>query len=400
MNLLFWALAVSQAAQGAPVTESDAISRALKKPALESLLQGREDLARADVTAVGLWPNPEVAYDREQIFGDQAAAEEAMTVTQRLTLLGRRKMKTQAREYRVKATRLQNSVQRAGVVAETKRHFYQVIYRQGRVTAVDRLKTKLKDALEVVRQREKAGEASRYDRRRLERELRIAHAEFKTETIERESAWMALLALAPGLNQSSTWPRLSGGLLPADSAVPSAEMIDRRPNIRALEALTNAARRERDAAERNWIPDFGITGGWRSQSDTRTRDHGFSAGLSLSIPLFDRGQGEHARAQARVGILSSQQQLETALRERVVEKLRYRSTEFYRAAQAFRAEDVNSSEELSQIAEAAYKGGELGLLELLDAHRGAAADELLHLKMQHTARIARIELDGAMGVLP
>ena len=66
----------------------------------------------------------------------------------------------------------------------------------------------------------------------------------------------------------------------------------------------------------------------------------------------------------------------------------------------FQLENLKSSEQLSQVAEAAYKGGELGLLALLDAHRTAVADELLLLKMKYKARVSRIELDVAMGVSP
>ena len=49
------------------------------------------------------------------------------------------------------------------------------------------------------------------------------------------------------------------------------------------------------------------------------------------------------------------------------------------------------------IADAAYRGGELGILELLDAFRGAVDDELQGLELALLARRARIELERAAG---
>lgn len=56
-----------------------------------------------------------------------------------------------------------------------------------------------------------------------------------------------------------------------------------------------------------------------------------------------------------------------------------------------------SAAELVRTAEAAYAGGELGILELLDAYRGALDAELQALELEWGARRARIEVDRALG---
>ena len=52
---------------------------------------------------------------------------------------------------------------------------------------------------------------------------------------------------------------------------------------------------------------------------------------------------------------------------------------------------------LIEIAEVAYRGGELGVLELLDAYRGAYEAELQALEMASSARQARVELNRMTG---
>lgn len=67
------------------------------------------------------------------------------------------------------------------------------------------------------------------------------------------------------------------------------------------------------------------------------------------------------------------------------------------AAITFREQTTSASRDLVRIANAGYAGGELGLLELLDAYRGSAEDALSALDMELAARRARVELDALRG---
>jgi cobalt-zinc-cadmium efflux system outer membrane protein len=73
------------------------------------------------------------------------------------------------------------------------------------------------------------------------------------------------------------------------------------------------------------------------------------------------------------------------------------ANELRRAALSFRKEAISGSGQLSRIAEAAYRGGESTLLELLDAYRNELEAETTTLELELAARLTRIELDLISG---
>jgi cobalt-zinc-cadmium efflux system outer membrane protein len=67
------------------------------------------------------------------------------------------------------------------------------------------------------------------------------------------------------------------------------------------------------------------------------------------------------------------------------------------AARSFRRDAVGTSEDLARTAEAAYRAGEVGVLELLDAWRSVLDASVQVLELEVAARRARIELDRTVG---
>jgi outer membrane protein TolC len=94
---------------------------------------------------------------------------------------------------------------------------------------------------------------------------------------------------------------------------------------------------------------------------------------------------------------------ERAARERLALEQKIR-TEVARAAdtlarrQAVLAEDSSSAgDDLMAIAEVAYREGEIGILELLDAARSAARARSRSIDVQFDVRLAELALESAVG---
>ena len=129
----------------------------------------------------------------------------------------------------------------------------------------------------------------------------------------------------------------------------------------------------------------------------RCRENGMALSLSIPLPVFDRQQVGRQRAeaealQARAEYRLARSRAEGELRGLYLQAERLRAT-----AADYRTHALAATPELLRIAEAAYRGGESTLLELLDAYRGALETETTALELEQRAREARIEYDLITG---
>lgn len=382
------------------LTEAQAVKRALANPALARVTRGAVGLVRSAVVQEGLWPDPRISYSREQTFGPQGAAQDFVTVSQLLDLSGRRDLRTDAAERRARAEEHRRDAHLLRVEAETSMRFHELLAVLLRVAAIHDWVKQIEGALETVARREAAGDAAAYDRRRLEKEMANARGRLEVLQAARDRAWARLAVMIGGTGRSGgDPPPLSGALLPEPprDIEQLVSRIGARPDILALDAHAGAARADGEAAGRWWVPGLELGAGWTGIDLGDERVDGYVLTATLSVPLFDRKQDELLRAES--GALLHGGRRDLALLEARGEVLS-RFSELGRligAARGYRRDAAGGSRALIRTAEAGYAGDELGILELLDAYRGAFEDEMTALDLEHAARRARIELDLAAG---
>jgi outer membrane protein, heavy metal efflux system len=382
------------------LSERDVVTRALQRAPLTDAIEGDVAIEEGRGRAASAYPNPQLAYMREQTFGTFGTGEDYLSVAQIIDLGNRRGLHGEAGDARARAARREGDASRLSIAADARLRFYEVLVRQDRVAALERWVARIDEALAIVTRREQRGDAATYDRRRLERERAVATGRLETERAALERASARLQALL-GTGTGTASVRVAGTLLPdGDPAtLPSLRAsTGSRPDLLALDLRIEAASLDRTAASRWWVPDLRLEGGWKGVDlGLQGRTDGFLLGASLSIPLWDQSsglariaEGEARAARGRRALLESE--LDGELGGARSEAVRLR-----RAAAEFREQTTSASSDLVRIASAGYEGGELGLLELLDAYRGAADDSLSALDMEHAARRARIELDRLTG---
>jgi cobalt-zinc-cadmium efflux system outer membrane protein len=389
--------ASSARAQSRVLTEAEAVRRATSRPELAQAVQGAANVERGSAMVVGTWPNPQVSYTREQTYGNLGTGEDYVWVGQPIDIGNRRGLRARAANARAGAIEREGMAMRVQIAADARLRFYEVLYRRLRAAALQQWEVAIDGALEVVSKRASRGDAALYDRRRLEREKSVAAARFESEQASLERAVARLFAL---LRWEGAQVPVSGQLLP-DVPPATAELraqAQRRPDLLALDARMYAADFELRSAARWWVPDFRFDAGWKGvHYATGGRSNGFMMGASLSIPLWNQSsgltriaQGEANYAQGRKALVHSE--LEGELAGARAELVRLRA-----AALRFRTDAQAASKDVVRIATAGYAGGEMNMLELLDAYRGSADDELTALDMELGARRARVELDRVTG---
>jgi outer membrane protein, heavy metal efflux system len=394
--------ATSRAAAEEPTSsalrEAEAVSRALARAPLAEVLDAQIDIQDGHRQVVSAYPNPEIAYMREQTFGVAGTSEDYVSLSQTIDLGNRRGLRGEAAAASAGAVRQEAEGQRHELLAEARRRFYQVLYGQERVTSLEGWVERIDEALLIVSRREARGDAATYDRRRLEREHAVANGRLETERATLEGSRARLWAMVGHAGSAL----VKGALLP-EGDPPELPMLQgaarTRPERVALDRRLDAASRERQASARWWLPDLRLEAGWKGVDlgEQGGRTDGFLLGASLALPLWDQSSGQARVAEGEARLARARRDLLDAELEAELSGARAQAVQLRRAAAEFRQRTEAASGDLVRIAAAGYGGGELGLLELLDAYRGAAEDALMAVDLALGARKARIELDRMTG---
>jgi len=390
----------AQESARADLTDSDAVRMAIQRPSLIEALEGDVAVEEGHARTARAYPKPQLSYMREQTFGPLGTGEDYLSLAQTLDLGNRRGLHGQAGEKRADSARREGDAERLEISAEVRLRFYEVLRRQQRIEAIEGWLTKIDDALGVVTRREERGDAARYDRLRLERERLSVAAQLEAEQAALGRAQGRLLAML-GTDIAAPDLRVVGTLLPnADpDPLPSLRASSQsHPSLVALDSHADAAALDRTAASRAWVPDLRIEGGWKGvDMGMQGRTDGFLLGASLLLPLWDQSRGAARTAEAEARAARGRRALLESELLGEVRGTHEAALRLRQAAKDFRTQLSASAPGLLRMASAGYEGGELGLLELLDAYRGVAEDSLHALELEHQARISRVELDRLTG---
>ena len=343
----------------------------------------REQLARQAPT------NPSVSYSREG-----AGFAEFLQVEQALGFLGTRQALSRAGAAAVTAAEAERDGRlwrlRSDAMASTARLAAAERRRDvaaGQIRELERL-------LGILRTREQEGESSRLDRVRAEHELREARSAATDAAGAIAEARASLAAMLP----AGTTPGSVALRGPDDSGGPTLDTLlarsaAARPELRALDASGARAVAEGDAARHSRLPLPTVFGGIKRGDDGPARRTGGLFGLSIAVPLFDAGSRDGARWDAeRLRLEAERRWLEHQIRSEV-----RGAFDVWTARQAALSESGDAGVELMQIAEVAYREGEIGILELLDAVRTVSRARNRQINRSLDARLAQIAVERAVG---
>jgi cobalt-zinc-cadmium efflux system outer membrane protein len=370
------------------LTEDEAVRFAQAAPSVTAIGRGQLDLARSDIGRVSRWPNPTVEYTRESA----ADSEQFLTLSQSFDLSGRRGLLRRAAALRVEAAQQEIATQGLDLARIVRSEFSRAANQQQLVSALTEWSTRIASAAATAARLQAGGEVSGYDRRRLDRERIGAEARLAAERGALVAAQRRLAALlgAENLDGATLQPSVPAEIPPETEI---AARIEQRPDVAAIARRIDAATLEQRAAQRWRVPLFDLTAG----SKTTEADNGTVVAVGISVPLFNRNQDDLLRANAELSILAAQRTLLVARARGQVGGLAAEARELRHAARIFREQALPTSVRLTATAEAAYRAGEVGILELLDAYRTALDAEIEAAQLEQRAHEAEIELTRALG---
>jgi cobalt-zinc-cadmium efflux system outer membrane protein len=375
----------------------------------------RERQARA-------YPNPTLSYGREQTStAGETSSQNIAAIEQRLEIGGVRSARADAARLRreAAAARLDAAVKQ--VEFETTRAYALVLAADRRTILAQQASEAFAQARTVSDRRLAAGDVSGYAHRRIRLEA-ARYASVRAEAVlARRAARLALVSLVSGTADSiasldvvlaDSLPAVAGP--PLGPAAPTPDVttaigaapdslvrfaLRSRSDLRALDLDADVARAEMRLTARERVPAPALSLGFKNErvAGAPEEANGFTAGLSIPLPLWDRRAGAIAAtgADARRRVAEAD-----ALRRRVVREV----SEAYDGYRALAAQLEILAPELGgetrvamRAVQVAYSEGEATVVEWLDAVRAYQEAESSFATLRAEAMIRRAALERALG---
>ncbi len=370
-------------------------------PRLQTIAGG-VDAAAAEVSAAGLWANPSIAYDREEVSEDgRAVPENFVRFDLPLEISGQRSLRTDGAEHALKAAQADAAAAKVALMTTGMRVYLHAAAGRQQLAALEYAHAALSRLRDSVRARTAAGDASQYDLARLEIEvfsLDDSIVEAKRELLETRLL-MGMLLGKPGAQYDAT-DDLALATIKKLAALIDEVSADEQPDVLAATHRVTQHRLSLGAARRGWVPSLTLSGGAKTTLAEDETEWGYLAGVSLTLPIFDSGQADKARAAAEVRRAEADL---SATRHRVATDIEVALNAFESATkqvESYEGDQLPRLEKLIRRAEVSYREGERPVFELLDAYRTAREVRLRHVDLRLQARVRHIDLLQALGREP
>ncbi|MEY2804140.1 MAG: hypothetical protein RL657_1476 [Pseudomonadota bacterium] len=249
----------------------------------------------------------------------------------------------------------------------------------------------LEQVRERVRVKVESGEAARYELIKADAEVINARQRFQSADVQSQQVLLTFNRLAAG--QLPGLVDIQGAL---DQAVDMNSLlalqdqaVQRNPELAALRAQLTRARHQLDLAKSQRWPGAELR--YQQTQDPQIRQDVW--GIQVQIPLLDQRRGPMAEAQAEVARLQALVDGRTAeLRQQMAQS--WKALDIARTkVSALSTGSVRVAETALQVAQSAYRFGERGILDVLDAQRVLQSVRVDLLQARFELQKARIDLE-------
>lgn len=277
-------------------------------------LQNNPTFAQADANIksaegrkkqAGLYPNPTVGYQGEQIRGGSFhGGEQGFFVQQDIVLGGKLGLNRQIFDHELKQAETEADEQKLRFVTNVRMSYIQALAAQQTLELRNNLSKLAEDAVETGHQLANVGQADAPDV--LESEVEAQQAQLAVIMAEKnqQRVWTVLAAVVG--NPRLPLMRLEGKLenfQPVNPEELVEKIVNESPAVKIAELGVKRAEASLVREKREPIPDLQLRGGMQ-QNGELSGPNGRSVGLQgfadvgVRIPIFNRNQGNIASAKA------------------------------------------------------------------------------------------------------
>ncbi|MCU1242461.1 MAG: hypothetical protein JWO71_3187 [Candidatus Acidoferrum typicum] len=254
----------------------------------------------------GLYPNPTVGYQGEQIRGGAFhGGEQGFFVQQDIVLGGKLGLNRKIFDQELKQAETEADEQKLRVVTNVRMAYIQALAAQQTVELRQNLSKLADNAVETSHQLANVGQADAPDVLASEVEAEQAELSVTMAQQNQQRVWKAMAAVVG--NPRLPLMKLEGKLEdtpPVNAEELVEEIINESPAVRIAELGVKRAEAALAREEREPIPNLQLRGGLQQNGELLSGPNGGSVGLQsfasvgVSIPIFNRNQGNIATAKA------------------------------------------------------------------------------------------------------
>ena len=385
--------------QGSPMSWKNALQ--LMHENLPKLLLARKRLQgnKRSTRYAGAFPNPSIAYRREQLFPQQGQDEVGIQLT--IPLGGstwRQKdvasAKVQVQSWSVKLLHLRHKFRFL-------RDYFNLLHQVMKLRILVRSYHQFQQLQGVVKVRVQEGKLPGVYLLRLglEMQQRQSQIDRLRAIIERKGRQ---LGFQVGQKHQPIIP--TGPLVPGFSQLPvvTRDLLTQLPPLQHAKAQSKLAKEQQRLAFAKAWPNLQLDLGYlhaNNTSQSQPDGHGFYLGISVPLPIFQRNQYNTKRttqtlhvARYKVRLLLRQYRNQIMLRKRQLKGSRTRW-------QSYKRNVSGRIKNLLRSAQAAFIGG-TSVQAYLDMQLTAERLQLFELSLQNDIRMSSLQLHKLMGRIP
>jgi len=386
------------------LTIENAIERALEfAPKLQSAAS-RMDAAQGAQLQASLLPNPELAFEAENFsgnddFGGTNSAEYTLSLNQKIELGGKRDARKQVAQASYAVAQEGLSIERLNIIKDVHSAYANVLANTQSVKLAIEQEQLAKDILADVSKRVQSAAESAIQQSKAE--VTVANSLILREQTNQQLQ-IARHNLAKLWGESSFHESLNHQyLFQLDEPMAYEVYLERLnvlPDVQKFIHQKSQMDSLFDLANTEKIVDPVVSIGVRRFEEGS--DNAFLVGVSVPLQIFNKNQGNIAKAQAEsLQAQSDAQQFELNLKQALFENWQTWKTAFMEAAH-MKTKLIPAAEQSFHLAQSAYNRGRFTYLEVLDAQRTlieARNQYLSTLKNYHAARTNVKRLTNSFG---
>ncbi|MBP6708477.1 MAG: efflux transporter outer membrane subunit [Candidatus Accumulibacter sp.] len=388
---------------------------------IDTVLARNNDLTAAGISVRRAWLEAGVAADAQRPAlsanasssrtqkegGERTQAHSAsLSVSYEVDLWGRLASATDAVQWEARATEQDRDNTAWTLVATTARLYWKLAYLNTRLTLAQQNVDYAQRTLGIARARHSAGAVSGLDV--LDAEQTLVSLQATQSTIEQTRAEtrnaLVILLDAPPADDQYTLPDpadLSTATLPEIGAGLPAELLGRRPDLRAAELRLRATLASGDATRASYYPAITLTGSLGSSSTALSsllNNPVSTLGVGLVLPFLQwnemRLKGKIAEADYEKAVVDFRQTLYAAMAD-VENALSARSQHARQSALLTRSLEL--ARESERRLEVQYRAGAVALKTWLDAQKTRRDAELALAENRYNQLDNRVTLYQVLG---